>query len=46
MSVSEILGYVTALMDGLGLRPFIHAALMVTLATFFLRRIFGRGGGD
>lgn len=44
MNVSEILGYATALIDSLGLRPFIQAAVIVTLATFFMRRIFGRGG--
>lgn len=42
---AQILSLTTALIDSLGLRPYIGAAAIMILAITAFRLIFGRGGG-
>lgn len=42
MDIGEALGWVTTLLDGLGLMPFIQAGIILRLAMFVLHYIFSR----
>lgn len=42
MEIGDALGWVTVLLDGLGLMPFIQAAVILRLAMFVLHYIFSR----
>lgn len=41
MEVNEILGWSTSIIDALGLKPFIFAAVMISLATYTIRQFLG-----
>jgi hypothetical protein len=43
MTVSQILAYVTTMMNDLGLTPFVYAGIIIALVFMVVRWFFGRG---